>query len=85
MKSEKKVLCNQECDNFPIKIILNNYVENCGTGNIERFQAVYAIFKELCNELRHSKNSPREMVEDIRFLIDDYVEFNIKEEIRKNN
>lgn len=75
MSTSKSRNGNQNMNSdFPVKFAINNYLATSQRDKISRCQALYGIFKDVFQEMRHQKNSPRDIVDDIKFIIDDYFE-----------
>lgn len=53
---------------------LTNYLLDCDTDRKSRNQATAKIFNELCRQLKKQKNSPKDIIDDIKYLISDYLE-----------
>ncbi len=56
------------------QISIPNHLENCRKDKKGKSQAISAIFNDLCKALKQQKNSPKDLIEDIHYLVNDYLE-----------
>jgi len=63
------------------QISIPNYLENCRKDRKGRCQAISSIFNDLCKAIKKEKNSPRDLIDDIRYLVNDYLENATQEQI----
>ncbi len=61
-----------EASNEPLQ--LPNHLLTYDNDRRGRVQATARIFLDLCRLLRKQKNSPKDMIEDIKYLITDYLD-----------
>ena len=55
-------------------LTLTNHLLECAIDAKGRSQATAKIFNDLCKLLKKQNNSPKDMIDDIRYLIADYLE-----------
>lgn len=63
------------------QISINNSFLNCKRDRKGKYRATAEIFTELCQIIKKEKNSPKDVIDDINYLIIDYLENSNNESI----
>ncbi len=62
-------------------ITIANHLKQCRKDRKGKCQALSAIFNDVCKAVKKEKNSPKDLIDDIRYLINDYLENAVQEQI----
>ena len=65
---------NHQAEATTEPLSLTNHLLDCGADRKGRTQATAKIFNDLCIQLKKQNNSPKDVIDDIKYLISDYLE-----------